>query len=141
VLIFTRSRSEAESCLGAKLVRRACHGQSLKLSVCGLGTIQVMSYSASAGHRCWHMMYSVTPHTTLPQDDEESRLLAVYATHRAKEHAAAHQVLHPTHSLPLRAYLELVGDLRILRTESNEKWRAIGAHRKKMAFERSDGLC
>jgi len=78
--------------------------------------------------------------TNLPQDDEESRLLAVYATHRAKEHAAAHQVLHPTHSLPLRAYLELVGDLRILRTECNEKRRAIGAHRKKMEYERSDEL-
>ena len=83
----------------------------------------------------------VTLHTKLPQDDEESRLLALYTTHRAKEHAAAHQVLHPTHSLPLRAYLELVGDLRVIRTECNEKWRAVGAHRKKMAYERSYGLC
>jgi hypothetical protein len=80
-------------------------------------------------------MYSVTLHTKLPQDDEESRLLAVYATHRAKEHAAAHQVLHPSHSLPLRVYLQLVGDLRVLRTECNEKRRAIGEHRKKMAYE------
>jgi hypothetical protein len=100
-----------------------------------------MSYSASAGHRCSHIMYSVTPHPKLPQDDEESRLLALYATHRAKEHAAAYQVLHPSHSLPLRAYLELVGDLRVLRTECNEKRRAIGEHRKKMAYERSYGLC
>ena len=86
-------------------------------------------------------MYSVTLHTKLPLDDEESRLLAAYASHRAKEHAAAYQVLHPTHSLPLRAYLELVGDLRVIRTECNEKWRAIGAHRKKMAYQRSYGLC
>ena len=86
-------------------------------------------------------MYSVTLDTKLPRDDEESRLLAVYATHRAKEHAAAHQVLHPSQSLPLRAYLELVGDLRVIRTECNEKKRAIGEHRKKMAYERSYGLC
>jgi hypothetical protein len=75
------------------------------------------------------------------EDDEESRLLSLYTTHRAKEHAAAHQVLHPSHSLPLRTYLELVGDLRVIRTECNEKWRAIGAHRKKMAYEQSDILC
>jgi hypothetical protein len=93
-----------------------------------------MSYGASGGHCCWHMMQSVTLHTTPPPDDEESRLLAVYATYRAREHAAAHQVLHPSHNLPLRAYLELVGDLRVIRTECNEKWRAIGAHRKKMAY-------
>ena len=83
----------------------------------------------------------VTLHTRLPQDDEESRLLSLYTTHRAKEHAAAHQVLHPSHSLPLRTYLELVGDLRVIRTECNEKWRAIGAHRKKMAYEQCDILC
>ena len=86
-------------------------------------------------------MYSVTLHTKLPQDDEESRLLALYATHRAKEHAVAHQVLHPSHSLPLRAYLELVGDLRVIRTECNKNRRAIGEHRKKIAHERSYGLC
>jgi hypothetical protein len=79
------------------------------------------------------IMYSVTLNTKLPRDDEESRLLAVYATHRAKEHAAAHQVLHPSHSLPLRAYLELLGDLRVIRTECNEKRRAICKHRKEMA--------
>ena len=76
----------------------------------------------------------MTLDTNFPQDDEESRLLEVYATHRAKEHAVAHQVLHPSHSLPLRAYLELVGDLRVIRTECNEKRRAIGEHRKKMAY-------
>jgi hypothetical protein len=86
-------------------------------------------------------MSSVTLHTELPRDDEECRLLAVYATHRAKEHAAAHQVLHPSHSLPLRAYLELLGDLRVIRTECNEQRLAIGAHRTKMAYERSYGLC
>jgi hypothetical protein len=86
-------------------------------------------------------MYSVTLDTKLPRDDEESRLLAVYAAHRAKEHAAAQQVLHPSQSLPLRAYLELVGDLRVIRIECNEKRRAIGEHRKKMAYERSYGLC
>jgi hypothetical protein len=107
----------------------------------GFWTIQVMSYSASAGHCCWHIMYSVTLHTKLPRDDEECRLLAVYATYRAKEHAAASQVLHPSHSLPLRAYLELVRDLRVIRTECNEKRLAIGAHRKKMQYERSYRLC
>ena len=76
-------------------------------------------------------MYSVTLPTKLPLDDEESRLLAVYATHRAKEHAAAYQVLHPTHSLPLLAYLELVGDLRAIRTECNEKRLAVKAYREK----------
>jgi hypothetical protein len=87
----------------------------------------------------YHLL--VTLDTGLLQDDEESRLLALYATHRAKEHAAARQVLHPSHSLPLRAYLELVGDLRVIRTECDEQRRAIGEHRKKMAYERSDGLC
>ena len=141
MLIFTRSRSDSrilpQRQTGSSCVLRS----SLKLCVWGFWTIQVMSYSASAGHRCRHIMYSVTLHTKLPQDDEESRLLALYATHRAKEHAVAHQVLHPSHSLPLRAYLELVGDLRVIRTECNKNRRAIGEHRKKMAYERSYGLC
>ena len=76
----------------------------------------------------------MTLDTNFPQDDEESRLFSLYTTHRAKEHAAAHQVLHPSHNLPLRAYLELVGDLRVIRTECNETRLAIGAHRKKMAY-------
>jgi len=66
----------------------------------------------------------------------EGRLLVVYAVHRAKEYAAADQVLHPTQSLPFRTYLELVGDLRAIRTECNEKRLAIGAHRKRMQYER-----
>ena len=75
----------------------------------------------------------MTLHTKLSPDDEERRLLSVYAAYRAREHAAAHQVLHPSHNLPLRAYLELVGDLRVIRTECDETRRAIGAHRKKTA--------
>ena len=134
VPVFTRRRSEAQACLSAKLIRDARHGSLSKFCVWGFWTIQVMSDSAFTGHRWGHIMYSVTRHTKLPRDDEESRLLAVYATHRALEHATANQVLHPTQSLPLRAYLELVGDLRVIRTECNEKRLAIGAHRKKMQY-------
>ena len=85
-------------------------------------------------------MHRVTLHTKFPRDDEECRLLAVYATCRAKEHIAAHQVLHPSQSLPLREYLELVGDLRVIRTECNKQRLAIGAHRKKMQYEASPRL-
>jgi hypothetical protein len=76
-------------------------------------------------------MQPVTLDTKLPRDHEERRLLAAYKASSDKECAAADQVLNPRSSLPLRAYLELVGDLRVIRTECNEKRLAVKAYREK----------
>jgi hypothetical protein len=70
--------------------------------------------------------------TTLPRDDEGDRLFALYEASSAKEIAATYQLLYPRHILPHKAYMQLVGDLRSLRTECNQDRIAIGAYHKKV---------
>jgi len=50
--------------------------------------------------------------TRLPRDDEEARLFAIYEASRAKEHAAASQLLYPSRRLPHETYMKLIVDLR-----------------------------
>jgi len=73
----------------------------------------------------------VRPDTRLPRDDEEYRLLAVYEESRAKEHAASSRLLYPSKSLSHTAYMQLVDDLRTIRTESNAKMLAVRTHHNK----------
>jgi hypothetical protein len=72
------------------------------------------------------------PDTPLPRDYEECRLVASYEASRAKEHAAASQLLYPRHRLPHPAYMKLVDDLRTVRKDCNEKMLAVRAHKNKM---------
>jgi len=74
----------------------------------------------------------VTLDTKLRRDDEEVRLLAVYETAQAKEHAAASRLLYPCHSLPRSAYLKLVRDLQIIWKDCNEKMLAVQVHHNKI---------
>ena len=72
------------------------------------------------------------PDATLPLDDEGRRLFGLYEASSAKEVTAAYQLLYPSHRLPHPEYMKLVGDLRAIRTECNDKRLAIEAHRIKM---------
>jgi hypothetical protein len=74
----------------------------------------------------------MTRDTKLLRDDEEYRLIAVYEASRAKEHAAAAQLLYPSPNLPHEAYMKLVGDLKTIRRNSNEQMLALRAHHNEM---------
>ena len=73
-----------------------------------------------------------TADTTLPLDNEGCRLLALYEASSAEEVTATHFLLYPSHHLPHAEYMKLVGTLRALRTDCDDKRLAIGAHRTKM---------
>jgi hypothetical protein len=75
---------------------------------------------------------SVTRDTKLPRDDEEYRLIAIYEASRAKEHAAAVQLLHVPPNLPHGEYMRLVGDLQTVRKDCNEQMLAVRARHDKM---------
>jgi hypothetical protein len=77
-------------------------------------------------------MEPMTRDTKLPRDDEEYRLIAVYEATRAKEHAAAVQLLYPSPKLPHRAYMKLVSDLQTIRKDCNEQMLAVRARHNKM---------
>ena len=72
------------------------------------------------------------PGATLPLDDEGCRLFGLYEASSAKEVAATHQLLYPSHRLLHPEYMQLLGTLRATRTECNDKRLAIEAHRTKM---------
>ena len=73
----------------------------------------------------------MTPHTGHSRDEEECRLFGVYEASSAKKHIAASKLLNWHHSLSHPTYMELLGDLRAIRTECNEDMLAITAHHKK----------
>jgi hypothetical protein len=73
----------------------------------------------------------MTLHGTHARDHEGARLFAVYEASRAKEHSAASQLLYPSSSLPHEKYLKLIGDLRAIRMDCNEKMLALRAHHTK----------
>jgi hypothetical protein len=77
-------------------------------------------------------MEPMTRDTKLPRDDEEYRLIAIYEASRAKEHAAAVQLLYPSANLPHGAYMKLVSDLQIIRKDCNEQMLAVRARHNKM---------
>jgi hypothetical protein len=64
----------------------------------------------------------------LPRDDEENRLLALYEEARAKENAASSRLLYPDRKLPHTEYMQLVADLRVMRTECDQKMLAVKAY-------------
>ena len=72
------------------------------------------------------------PYETLPLDDEGCRLFGLYEASSAKEVAATYQLLYPSHCLLHLEYMHLVGALRAIRKECNDKRLAIEAHRSKM---------
>jgi hypothetical protein len=74
----------------------------------------------------------VTRETTFPRDDEEYRLIAIYEASRAKEHAAAVQLLYVSPDLPYGAYMKLVSDLQNVRKDCNEQMLAVGAGHNKI---------
>jgi hypothetical protein len=101
-----------------------------------IGNVRSLTCSSFASMVCWSSMYPVTLRTTLPRDDEASRLFAVYEACRAKEHSIASQFLCPGRSLPHDTYMKLVSDLMIVRTECNEKMLAVRAHHNKTEEKR-----
>ena len=68
------------------------------------------------------------PATTLSLDDEGYRLLALYEASSAKQVAATRQLLYPSHRLLHPEYMTLLGDLRIARTECDDRRLAMEAH-------------
>ena len=69
-------------------------------------------------------------------DNEERRLLADYEGCHTEKLAAADQLSNPRHSMLYPAYKRLVDTLTAIRLKCDEKWFAVGAHRKKMRDER-----
>ena len=74
----------------------------------------------------------MTRDTKLPRDDEEYRLIAIYEASRAKEHAAAVQLLHVPPNLPHGEYMKLVDDLQNVRKDCNEQMLAVRARHDKI---------
>ena len=70
--------------------------------------------------------------TTLPRDDEGAQLFAAYEASRAQEHTVASRLLYPSRTLSHEAYMELLGDLRVVRQKCNEKMHAVRVHHAKM---------
>jgi hypothetical protein len=70
--------------------------------------------------------------TLLPKDKEGERLFALYEASSAKEHTAASRLLTPHRDLSNAAYLKLLTDLRVIRTECNADMLAIAEHHEKM---------
>ena len=74
--------------------------------------------------------------TKRPRDEEECRLFGAYEAFSAKEHAAAGKLLNPHHGLSHAAYIELLGDLRAIRTKCNEGMLAIATHHREMQSQK-----
>jgi hypothetical protein len=74
----------------------------------------------------------VTHNTQLPRDGEECRLFGVYEASSAKEHAAASKLLTPHHGLSNSEYIELLANLRAVRTKCNKDMLAIEEHHEKI---------
>ena len=72
----------------------------------------------------------------LSRNEEECRLLAVYEVCRAKEHAASSRLLCPDRKLAHEEYMQLVAELRVMRTECDQKMLAVKAYHS----DRLDGL-
>jgi hypothetical protein len=71
------------------------------------------------------------PDPRLSRNHEEYRLLALYEESRAKENAASSRLLYPDRKLPHPEYMQLVADLRVMRTECDQKMLAVKAYRSK----------
>jgi hypothetical protein len=67
-----------------------------------------------------------------PRDIEGERLFALYETSSAREITATYNLLYPSHSLPHDAYMALLGDLRAIRTETNDNRLAIAVHHRRL---------
>jgi hypothetical protein len=76
------------------------------------------------------------PDARLPRNHEEYRLLALYEESRAKENAASSRLLYPDRKLACPEYMQLVADLRVMRTECDQKMLAVKAYHS----DRLDGL-
>jgi len=74
----------------------------------------------------------VTLHTLLPRDKEDERLFALYEASSAKEHTAASRLLSPHHRLSNAEYIELLANLRAVRTKCNKDMLAIEEHHEKI---------
>jgi hypothetical protein len=68
------------------------------------------------------------PDVRLSRNDEEYRLLAVYEESRTKEHAASSQLLYPPRKLSYTEYMQRVAELRVMRTECDQKMLAVKAY-------------
>ena len=68
----------------------------------------------------------------LSRNDEEFRLLAVYEECRDKEHAASSRLLYPDRKLAHEEYMQLVAELRVMRTECDQKMLAVKAYQSEM---------
>jgi hypothetical protein len=64
----------------------------------------------------------------LARNEEEHRLLAVYEESRAREHDASSRLLYPTRKLEHSEYMQLVAELRVMRTECDQKMLAVKAY-------------
>jgi len=64
----------------------------------------------------------------LSRNEEERGLLAVYEECRAKEHDASSRLLYPNRKLTHETYMQLVAELRVMRTECDQKMLAVKAY-------------
>jgi hypothetical protein len=71
------------------------------------------------------------PDARLSRNNEEYRLLEVYEEARAEEIAASSRLLYPNQRLSHPAYMQLVADLRVMRTECDQKMLAVKAYHNK----------
>lgn len=69
--------------------------------------------------------------TRPPRDDEGERLFALYEASSAKEVAATCQLLYPCRIVPRETYMQLLGDLRAMRTKCNDNRLTIAAQHEK----------
>ena len=68
----------------------------------------------------------------LPRNEDERRLLAVYEECRASEHVASSRLLYPNRKLEHSEYMKLVAELRVMRTECDQKMLAVKAYHSEM---------
>jgi hypothetical protein len=64
----------------------------------------------------------------LSRNEKERHLLAVYEESRAKEHDASSRLLHPIRKLGHEEYMIQVAELRVMRTECDQKMLAVKAY-------------
>jgi len=64
----------------------------------------------------------------LSRNEEERGLLAVYEECRAKEHDASSRLLNPNRKLAHEEYMQLLAELRVMRTECDQKMLAVKAY-------------
>src|SRR5580704_16011452 len=80
------------------------------------------------GLRCLASNSLVTLSTKHSRDDEKLRVFGLNEAASAKDQIAAIQLLNWRHSLTHPAYIQLLSDLRAIRTECNEDMLAIAEH-------------